>query len=142
MSEPLVIIAEDDNEDWLLFEDALRQCPGRVRHERVTNGAMLLQRLRSGKELPDGILLDLRMPVMDGRTALREIRADENLRHLLVVVLTTSTLETDILETYREGANSYVLKPLTFEDMDALLRDLRYYWFDRVTLPPKMGDPQ
>jgi len=137
MPESLVLFAEDDDEDWMLFEEALgQQCPYSVGYERVRDGKALLQRLQDPeKALPDVVVLDLRMPRMDGRSTLRAIRANEVFRHLPVVMMTTSKLEADILDSYREGANSYIVKPVTFEEMGNLFRDLHHYWFTRVSLP-------
>lgn len=138
---PLVLFAEDDDEDWLLVEDALAdsQLPAEV--ERVKDGQTLLARLRDLKlREPDLIMLDLKMPRMDGGTALREIRKDHALRHMPVVVMTTSQLEADIFNSYYEGANTYVVKPVTFDAMSKVLQDLHYYWIRVARLPKKVDN--
>ena len=75
------------------------------------------------------------MPKLDGAEALKEIRRDARLRHIPIVMMTTSQLEADIFRAYFEGANSYVIKPVTFELMAKALKDLHYYWTEVVKLP-------
>ena len=84
---------------------------------------------------PGLILLDLNMPRMDGREALQIIKADEKLRRIPIVVLTTSQAEEDIYRSYDLGANSYISKPVTFDSMVDLTRALAKYWFTLVRLP-------
>ena len=85
--------------------------------------------------LPGLILLDLNMPRKDGREALKEIRSDPRLRHIPIVVLTTSKAEEDILRTYDLGVNSFIIKPVTFESLVDIIRALAKYWFEIVELP-------
>ena len=81
------------------------------------------------------ILLDLNMPRMDGREALAHIKADPALRRIPVVVLTTSKAEEDVFRSYDLGANSFVIKPVTFERLVAAVRTIAEYWFSIVRLP-------
>jgi len=81
------------------------------------------------------ILLDLNMPRMDGREALREIKADPSLRSIPVVVLTTSRAEEDIYRTYDLGVSSFIAKPVTFEGLVDVMKVLGRYWFEIVELP-------
>ena len=85
---------------------------------------------------PGLILLDLNMPRKDGREALREIKSDPNLRHIPIVVLTTSKAEEDIYRTYDLGVNSFITKPVSFEGLVGVMRALGRYWFEIVELPP------
>ena len=85
--------------------------------------------------LPGLILLDLNMPRKDGREALKEIKADPELRRIPVVVLTTSQAEEDIFKTYDLGVNSFITKPVIFESFVELMRQLGRYWFEIVLLP-------
>jgi CheY-like chemotaxis protein len=109
----------------------------------VENGEELLQYLRREGEYrmapgrPDLILLDLNMPRMDGREALREIKTDPELRRIPVVVLTTSEAERDVLESYNLGVNAFVTKPVSFEDFADAMEALGEFWFDFVKLPPE-----
>jgi CheY-like chemotaxis protein len=88
---------------------------------------------------PGIILLDLNMPRKDGREALAEIKADESLRAIPIVVLTTSKDEDDVHRTYALGANSFITKPVTHTGLVDVMRSLTKYWFDVVELPD--GDP-
>jgi CheY-like chemotaxis protein len=113
----------------------------------VENGEELLRYLRredaredEGAEAaprPDLILLDLNMPRVDGREALREIKSDSELRRIPVVVLTTSEAERDILESYNLGVNAFVTKPVSFDALADAMDSLGAFWFDLVKLPPE-----
>ena len=86
---------------------------------------------------PGLILLDLNMPRMDGREALRRIKSDESLRRIPVIVLTTSRAEQDIVESYDLGVNAYVTKPVTFDELVDAIQTLGNFWFEIVRLPPE-----
>jgi CheY-like chemotaxis protein len=90
---------------------------------------------------PDLILLDLNMPVMDGREVLAEIVKDESLRHLPVVVLTTSYEAEDVQKMYKLRCNSYITKPVDFEKFAEAVRKLEDYWLTVVVLPSKKDGP-
>jgi len=134
---PLVLFAEDDDEDWILISDVLEEeCKARLRYERVKDGIELLARLTdSERPLPHLIMLDLKMPKKDGAEALKDIRNNPGLKHLPVIVLTTSNLETDIFKAYHGGANSYMVKPVRFPDMAKALKDVHRYWTKIAVLP-------
>lgn len=110
---------------------------------RVKDGEELMRYLRHGGEFSQGkqtpepslVLLDLNMPKMDGREALREIKADPMLRHIPVVVLTTSRAEEDVIRSYKFGVNSFITKPLTFQGLVEAMKALGRYWFEVVELP-------
>ncbi len=141
-----ILIADDDQDDQLLIRKALKS--GRLVNQVkfVDNGEMLMDYLYrkgdyeelSGEPLPGLILLDLNMPVMDGREALKEIKTDKALRKIPVVVLTTSKAEEDILKTYDLGVNSFITKPVTFESLSSVLRATTNYWFEIVELPSEV----
>ena len=109
----------------------------------MPNGAKLLEYLRHEGEYADReqypepsiILLDLNMPILDGRKALQIIKEDAALCRIPVVVLTTSQAEEDILRSYQLGVNSYIRKPVTFEGLVNVVRVLGSYWFEIVELP-------
>lgn len=131
---PLLLFAEDDDEDWILIRDTFETCQSPNRLERVKDGVELMVRLRdSSKEQPSLILLDLKMPLKNGHEALEEIRADPDLRHIPVVIMTASKSEADIFRSYYNGANSYIAKPVEENN----LRMMKRYWSDVVKLPPK-----
>jgi len=138
-----ILMADDDDGDRLLTQKALEK--SRVPNPLVTviNGEELLDYLyRRGKfsglapaPMPCFVLLDLNMPLMDGREALRVIKGDERLRKIPVVVLTTSKAEEDILRCYDTGANSYITKPASFEELVRVVQSLKNYWLEVVDLP-------
>ena len=86
---------------------------------------------------PDLILLDLNLPRRDGREVLKEIKDDESLRHIPVVVLTTSQLEEDILRSYQLHANAYVTKPVDFDRFIQAVRQIDEFFVSVVRLPPR-----
>lgn len=91
----------------------------------------------SNSPRPGMILLDLNMPKKDGREALKEIKADPNLRQIPVIVLTTSKAEEDIYRSYDLGANSFITKPVTFASLVEVMKTIEKYWFEIVELPPE-----
>ena len=144
----VILLADDDEEDRMLAADALVE--SRVVNDLrfVHDGHELLDYLNrrgaysdpASAPLPGLILLDLNMPRMDGREALREIKADPELRRIPIVVLTTSKAEEDIYRTYDLGANSFITKPVSFEGLVAVMREIGRYWIEIVELPPKNLD--
>lgn len=143
-ARPIVILmAEDDPDDRLLVREAFEE--SRLLNELrfVEDGEELLDYLRRQKRYADPqsapkpglILLDLNMPRKDGREALREIKADPELRRIPVVVMTTSRAEEDIFRSYDMGASSYISKPVTFERLVELMKSLGNYWIEFVELP-------
>jgi CheY-like chemotaxis protein len=137
-----ILMADDDEDDRRLTKEAFLE--GRLANDLrfVENGEELLDYLRhrgkyTGGHLPRPglILLDLNMPRMDGRTVLREIKGDPELRQIPVVVLTTSQADEDVFRTYDLGVNSYIVKPVTFEALVDILSTLGKYWLEIVELP-------
>ena len=139
----VILMADDDDDDRLLTRDAVAEAGLEGDLHFVENGEELLDYLcRRGKyqhpaaaPRPGLILLDLNMPLKDGREALREIRADPELRRIPVVVLTTSKADTDIGAIYDLGANSFISKPFQFEALVGVMKSLSQYWFKTVELP-------
>ena len=139
----VILIADDDAEDRMLVKDALEENRLTNQIQFVENGEELVDYLHNrGKfadkdkyQTPGLILLDLNMPKKDGRGALKEIKADEHLRVLPVVVLTTSKAEEDILRTYDLGVSSFITKPVTFSSLVDVMRTLSKYWFEIVEHP-------
>jgi len=138
-----ILMADDDEEDLLLAKRALEACRLANDLHCVRNGEELLDYLfRRGDYVefatsprPGLILLDLNMPRKDGREALQEIKAHPDLRHIPIVILTTSKAEEDIYRTYDLGANSYITKPVTFNSLVEVMQSLGRYWFEIVDLP-------
>jgi CheY-like chemotaxis protein len=138
-----ILLADDDEEDRELARDALQDSRLASEMKFVVDGQDLLDYLRhegrwddpSDAPRPGIILLDLNMPKKDGREALAEIKADEALRRIPVVVLTTSKDEADVLSTYDLGVSSFITKPVTFGGLVEVMRTWTQYWFEVVELP-------
>ena len=139
----VILIADDDIDDRMMIKDAFaeRRLGNEIRF--VEDGEDLIDYLlRKGKYTdastsprPGLILLDLNMPKKDGREALKEIKNNPDLRSIPIVVLTTSKAEEDVYKTYNLGVNSYITKPVTFEALVNVARDVSNYWFEIVELP-------
>jgi CheY-like chemotaxis protein len=139
----IVLMADDDEDDQMFAQDAFEESGLPHDINFVNDGEALIEYLNGCLEtdgpsrtmLPDLILLDLNMPRKDGREALREIKANPKLRHIPVVVLTTSSSDGDVYKSYDIGANSYITKPVTFDSLVEVLDTLGKYWFSVVRLP-------
>jgi CheY-like chemotaxis protein len=145
-----ILMADDDEEDCELTRDALRDAHVRNELRFVSDGEELLDYLRRAGRYagpavdaprPGIILLDLNMPKKDGREALVEIKADQSLRRIPIVVLTTSKDEEDVLRTYDLGVSSFITKPVTFAGLVEVMRTWKRYWFEIVELPDGGGPP-
>ncbi len=138
-----ILIADDDEDDRDMIRDALKESRLINNLHCVKDGEELMDYLnhRGNFEdpiknpLPGLILLDLNMPRMDGREALKEIKTNPRLRQIPVVILTTSQAEEDIFRTYELGVNSFITKPVSFESLVKVMKTLGNYWFDIVELP-------
>ena len=138
-----ILMAEDDPDDRQMTKEAFAESHLANDLRFVEDGVELMDYLhRRGKyadpatsPVPGLLLLDLNMPRKDGREALREIKADPRLKHLRVVVLTTSQAEEDIHKTYDLSASSYIAKPVTFAALLEVIQALGKYWLEIVELP-------
>jgi CheY-like chemotaxis protein len=138
-----ILLAEDDPDDRLLTRRALQKSRIANTISTVEDGEELMDYLRreGAYEDPDDaprpglILLDLNMPRMDGREALKKIKSDPELRRIPVIVLTTSEAEQDILQSYDLGVNAFVTKPVTFDGLADAIQALGDFWFEIVKLP-------
>jgi len=138
-----ILMADDDADDRQMTKDAFEE--NRLTNDLrfVENGVELMDYLcRRGKysdpeqsPRPGLILLDLNMPKKDGREALEEIKKDPNLCAIPIVVLTTSKQEEDIHRSYQLHANSYITKPVTFEQLVNVVKNVQRYWMEIVELP-------
>lgn len=132
-----VLVVEDDDGDAMMIAEALEAVASPAIVWRVTDGEQALEHLRGGGAdiRPDLILLDLNMPRMDGRETLTEIKRDEDLRAIPVVILTTSDDVRDILETYRGHANAFVTKPMDFDALESVVQSIRRFFEHTAVLP-------
>ena len=135
-----ILLVEDSPSDAILAQRAIEASSfdGCVRHARDGIEALAMLR-REGRFVdcprPALILLDLNMPRKDGRQVLQEIREDDNLRSIPVVMLTTSTDERDIADSYYLGSNSYIVKPVELQQFYDIVEQTQRYWFHICRLP-------
>jgi two-component system, response regulator len=140
-----ILLADDDEDDRMLAIDALKESHLVNELHCVEDGEQLLDYLQNKGKFNDPekyprpglILLDLNMPKKDGREALREIKSNPRLKQIPIIVLTTSEAEKDIYCTYDLGVNSFITKPVTFENLVKIMKNLGKYWFKIVELPPE-----
>ena len=135
-----ILLVDDNEDDVYLTREAFDAASLRVHLHHVDNGEKCLQFLRkqgpyANAPSPDLILLDMHMPVMDGYEVLKEIVKDEKLRHLPVVVLTTSYEAADIQKMYGLRCNSYITKPVDFDNFVKAISQLAGYWLTVVVTP-------
>lgn len=144
-----ILMADDDEDDCMLAREALTESRLTTDLHFVKDGEELMDYLyKRGKYAtpsvsprPGLILLDLNMPRKDGREALREIKADPQLRQIPIVIMTTSRSEEDVYSSYELGANSFISKPVSFASLVDVMKILGKYWFEIVELPLKrMGE--
>ena len=140
-----ILVADDDADDRMLISDAFEESRLQNKIDFVEDGEQLIAYLRregkyachKGEPYPGVILLDLNMPRMDGRTALKIIKEDPDLQRIPVVILTTSKAEEDILRTYGLGVSSFITKPVTFDGLIDVVKAIGRYWVEIVALPPE-----
>jgi CheY-like chemotaxis protein len=137
-----VLLVEDDPGDVLMTQEAFEEHKVRNRLTVVSDGAEALAYLRREGQFkdavrPDLILLDLNLPRRDGREVLEEVKKDNDLCRIPVVVLTTSAADEDILRSYQLHANAYVTKPVDFERFISVIRQIDEFFVSVVKLPPR-----
>ena len=140
-----ILLVEDSEDDVRLTRRALLKANIANELFVVGDGLAALAHLRAaarGSALPALLLLDLKLPKLDGLGVLREMRADPALRCQPVVVLTTSQEQEDIIQSYSLGANSYVRKPVDFEQFATAIRQLGLYWLVLNEAPPAAPTPR
>ncbi len=135
-----ILLVEDSPTDTMFAREALAFSKVCNRLHGVTDGVEAMAFLRrqgkyAGAPRPDLILLDLNLPKMDGREVLYQIKQDDRLRLIPVVVLTSSKDEADVLKAYGLHANCYIVKPVDFEKFAEMVKTLENFWFAVVTLP-------
>ncbi len=137
-----ILLVEDNPGDIRLTREALKESKMLINLEVVTDGVEALKFLHKdgkykAKIMPDLILLDLNLPKKNGRQVLAEIKADDRLKIIPVVILTTSRNEEDILATYGNHANCYITKPIDLDQFITVVAKIEEFWLTTVRLPTK-----
>jgi CheY-like chemotaxis protein len=135
-----ILVVDDDDADALMISEALEATETHARVRRVVDGQEALDYLRrrgryEDAHRPDLILLDLNMPRMDGRETLAAIKADDALKAIPVVILTTSGSTPDIVASYQHKANAYVTKPMELDDFESTVRQIDRFYREVAQLP-------
>jgi CheY-like chemotaxis protein len=135
-----VLLVEDSPGDVRLTQEAFRDANRAIHLHVAADGVEAMAFLRhegpyADSPRPDLILLDLNLPKMDGREVLAHIKADEGLKTIPTVILTTSVLEADIVKSYQLQANCYLSKPVQLDAFESLVKSINEFWLDQVKLP-------
>jgi CheY-like chemotaxis protein len=146
---PVIVVADDSAADRKLTTMAFRNALLHNPIHEVKDGEELMEYLRREGSYattradhdPCLILLDLNMPRKSGLEALAEIKGDPLLRHIPVIILTTSKAEEDIVRSYQLGVNSFITKPVHFDEFLQAIQKLGQYWLELVALPPEDARP-
>lgn len=137
-----ILLVEDNPGDVRLAQEALKESKVRNKLYVVEDGVEAMAFLRrqgeyAGAPHPDLILLDLNLPRKSGREVLAEVKTDDDLKHIPIVVLTVSRAEEDVLKCYNHHANCYITKPLDFSQFMEVTKSIEEFWLTIVRLPPK-----
>lgn len=140
MNKRFILIAEDDADDRFLMKTALAETGITEEVEYVENGVEVINYLTSLTKdkgelnFPKFILLDLNMPKMDGREVLRMMKSNELFRQIPVIVFSTTKNQLEVKRCYDLGANTYIVKPVSYDTLVETIRDICAYWFKTATL--------
>lgn len=144
-SGKMILMVEDSDEDYVALQRVFKKSNYDFQLKRTTNALQALdfllargeyrQNFDSGVAVPSLILLDLNLPGLDGRELLLQLKRDDRLKEIPVVILTTSNNPRDILYCYRNGANGYQIKSVGFDKFFASINSMIKYWFETATIP-------
>jgi two-component system, chemotaxis family, response regulator Rcp1 len=142
MPTHLVLLVEDSPADARLMHEAFRACNGSIRLHVAPDGGEAMTFLRqegqhANASHPDLILLDLNLPGMSGLQVLAEVKADDFLKSIPIVVLTTSDAEADIVASYQLQVNSYLIKPNELDEFEALVKGINDFWIADIKPPQR-----
>lgn len=137
-----ILLIEDNSGDVVLIREALKESKFQCDLTVVNNGSQAIELLKEIRKntaapLPELILLDLNLPRKNGREVLAEIKSDNRLRTIPVIVLTSSEAEQDIQSSYLLHANCYITKPTDFDAYIRIIKLINEFWFNTVKLPPQ-----
>lgn len=140
MDQRTILLVDDNQAEIEMLREAVDEVYPQFTLLAVMSGQDCLAVLRRSGQWkdtvhPDLILLDLNMPAIDGRAVLTEIKNDPELRHIPVIILTTSRAEEDVIDSYRRYANSYVVKSLNYDDLRMMVQQILNYWLHIARTP-------
>jgi two-component system response regulator len=141
MKNPFILIADDDNDDKFLLKTIFEENAFDTPLEFVSNGVELMSFLqqiesdRANLAYPLFILLDLNMPKMDGRQALKQIKENNNFRQIPIIIFSTTKNDIEIKRCYELGANTYVVKPANYKHLSETISSIRTYWLNVASTP-------
>jgi CheY-like chemotaxis protein len=142
MKKFTILIAEDDADDRFLLKTAFEEKGYSEKIDFVENGIDLIDylgkiQLQNGtdNQFPCFILLDLNMPKKDGRTVLKEVKEHPDFKRIPVIIFTTTKNENEVRRCYELGANTYVVKPVSFDALLKVVEDIRSYWINTASIP-------
>ncbi len=142
-NEPYILMADDDEDDTLFMSAALKAVGLIGAVHKVNNGAELIIYLKdliqNNFKLPALIILDLNMPQKNGKDVLKIVKSDERLKHIPIVVYTTSNLQPDMLESYRLGCNGYIIKPNNYSEIETIAAEIKKYFIDTTSRKGQKG---
>ena len=138
-----VLLVEDSPGDVRLMQETFRAANGSIRLHVAADGTEAMAFLRregihADAPSPHVIMLDLNLPTMDGREVLAQIRADDRLKAIPTIILTTSDVEADIFTCYQLHANCYLTKPVQLDGFEALVTQINDFWVNGVVLPQQL----
>jgi two-component system response regulator len=136
-----ILLVEDNPNDVELILHVFQWCNLSDRVHVAWDGEEALRYIFEKDQRPRVILLDLKLPKVDGIEVLRRLKSDQSTKTIPIVVLTSSSEERDIVESYNLGVNSYIVKPVNFDQFATVIRDLGMYW-QMINLPPRKREKE
>lgn len=135
-----ILLIEDNSGDIWLTREAFKQSDKDTNLEVVSDGVEAYKYLKNetpfeSKPEPDLILLDLNLPKWDGRDVLKKVKADDSLKHIPIIILTTSNAHKDVINCYKLYANCFITKPVDYESFFSIIKQIETFWLDTVILP-------
>jgi len=135
-----ILVIEDNVADFILTKEAFEECRNDIVLDHAINGKQALtylseERCANDNEKPDLILLDLNLPVMDGCSILAELKKNNDVKHIPVIILSSSEANEDIVKSYNLGANCYLVKPVGYANYCNLIKSLNIFWLGKAKLP-------
>ena len=140
MAEKLIYLVEDNEADIILIKESMKMIATKFTMLIFNDGEAAIEQFKMLEakpemQLPDILLLDINIPRRSGLEVLQYFKSSDYLRHIPVVMMSTSQSRHDVMRSYRTGANSYVCKPVDFSEFTNSIRDICHYWFTRSIIP-------